>query len=287
MSSAAPSGSCATICLAAVTHAFPGPKILPTFGHAAGAVGHRGDRLRTAELEHLLDAAKPCRHEHGRVGGAVRARRRAHDAHGTPGDACRHRQHDRRGWQRGSPGRHVQSNRIERHDHAFADDTGRRLDTQRRERLRLVEARHGVDRTSQRGVLLRRSRPTARHRTRPRVTAKDSRAHLSKRCRVFTQRHVAARTNVIDDGSCALVQSLRRPAVPADATRLRGASRRAATSRGFPASRSCEHLFDRQHEYRAGARCLQAFQRFPEHGFAADRMDGDLVVGAVERDDRR
>ena len=35
MSSAAPRGSAATICLAAVTHALPGPKILSTLGTLA------------------------------------------------------------------------------------------------------------------------------------------------------------------------------------------------------------------------------------------------------------
>jgi hypothetical protein len=65
--------------------------------HALGAEGHGGYGLCTAELEVLLDAAEPRRDQHGRVGAAVRARRRAHDSHRAAGNAGRHGQHDGRG----------------------------------------------------------------------------------------------------------------------------------------------------------------------------------------------
>ena len=70
----------ATWRLASVTKALPGPNSLSQARHRCGAVSHRRDRLRAAELEHAVDAAQACRDEHRRIGAAVRARRRAqHD----------------------------------------------------------------------------------------------------------------------------------------------------------------------------------------------------------------
>ena len=48
-----------------------GAEYLADFGYAAAAIGHGGDGLGAADLEHLLDAAQLCGHQHGRVG-AVR-----------------------------------------------------------------------------------------------------------------------------------------------------------------------------------------------------------------------
>ncbi len=74
-----PAGSAATSCLAAVTQALPGPKILATFGMRRGAVGQRGDRLRAADLEHRVDAAQLRGDQHRGIGAAIGARRRAQD----------------------------------------------------------------------------------------------------------------------------------------------------------------------------------------------------------------
>ena len=238
-------------------------------------------------LNTCVDAAQPRGHEHGGVGGAVGARRRAHDAHRATGDARRHRQHHRGGRQRGGARRHVQADGIERHDHAFADDARRGLDAQRRERLQprgsactVSIARSSAACCSAVSAASAAANSAARHRERVEP-------HVVERRRVFTQRRVATRANVVDDATCALEQA-RGVALRRTAQRSRRAApRRAPTSPGFRATGSCEHLLDRQHQHRAGAGGLQAFERFPEHGFAADRMHGDLVAGAVERNHRR
>ena len=79
-----------TSSLAAVTQALPGPTILSTARTDLGAVGQRGDRLRAAHDEELVDLHQAGRTEQGRGERAVTAggssRRRTRDARrGAPG----------------------------------------------------------------------------------------------------------------------------------------------------------------------------------------------------------
>ena len=78
-------GIAATSCLAAVTQALPGPKILSTLRHGLRAVGERGDGLRAAHLEHACRCRRaPRRRARPRCSLAVAAGRRADDARGQP-----------------------------------------------------------------------------------------------------------------------------------------------------------------------------------------------------------
>ena len=61
--------------------------------HRFAAVSHRRDRLGTAELEHLADAAGARRKQHGLVAATIDARRRTHHHIATTGNLRRHAKH--------------------------------------------------------------------------------------------------------------------------------------------------------------------------------------------------
>jgi hypothetical protein len=99
-SMAAPAGSAAMICLAAVTHALPGPKILSTLRtdpvpNASAAIACAPPILYTVSTPQSSAATK-----HGCMQLAVRTWRACDGARRTRRDSRRHGQHDGGGGQR-------------------------------------------------------------------------------------------------------------------------------------------------------------------------------------------
>ncbi len=96
--------------------------------------------------------------EHGRVGAAVRLRRRAQHDLGAAGDLRRYAEHQRGRGQRGAAGRHVQADPLDRQHRAFQHQTGTALPGQRLRLGRLVVAADAIPRALDRG--LQRGRQT-------------------------------------------------------------------------------------------------------------------------------
>ncbi len=104
--------------------AVAGSEDLVDLGDGCGAIGHRRDRLRAADLEDCVDAAQLRRDQHARIGAAVAARRRAQHPLRAAGESRRHRQHDRGRRERRGAGRHVQADRAKRAPQALATHAG-------------------------------------------------------------------------------------------------------------------------------------------------------------------
>ena len=121
------------------------------------------------------------------------------------------------------------------------------------------------------------------------VTCERFESNAHRAARVYSASAASPRGADVrhDDGRRARAGWRHRAVAGAAQQRRDDVLRRASTSRGCRAAGSCEHLLDRQHQHGARARGLQAFERLPEHVFAAHGVHRHLVAGAVERDDRR
>ncbi len=129
------------------------PENFVALGYGRRAVGHGGDGLSAARLEHLIDAGLARGDQHRRIGGAVARGRRAHHPHRAAGDGGGNREHDGGGRQRGGTRRHIQPDRTDGNADALAEHPRRGLHTQRRRGLRGMELPHIVDRPFNRGDL--------------------------------------------------------------------------------------------------------------------------------------
>ena len=116
-----------------------GAENLVDFRHALGAVRHRRDGLRAAELEHALDTGDSRRVEHGRVDASRRLHGAAENSRRAARDARRHAEHERRRGERGIAGRHVEPDALDRPDHPLAAHAARRVDGERARQLRAME----------------------------------------------------------------------------------------------------------------------------------------------------
>ena len=135
-----------------------GAEDLGDLRYAGAAIGHGGDRLGAADLEHLLDAAQLRGHQHRGVGETAALRRRAKHALGAAGDAGRYRQHDDGGGQGRGARRHVQTDGGDRSDEPLATHAGLHLERQRARCAGAVKVVDVGDGGLERGHLLGRKR---------------------------------------------------------------------------------------------------------------------------------
>jgi hypothetical protein len=109
-------------------------------GTGLGAVGERRDRLSAAELEDALYAAHERRVQNGGIRTAVRLGRGAENPRRAAREPSRHAEHQGRGGQRRVPGRHVQSDALDRARETLAAHASGRIDRERSGELRLVKS---------------------------------------------------------------------------------------------------------------------------------------------------
>jgi hypothetical protein len=117
-------------------------------------------------LNTCVDAAAARGGEHGGIGAAIGARRRAQHALRAARELRRHRHHDHGGGQWRGAGGHIQTRRPGSAVQPLAAHAGHRLDRQRRGQLRGMEAADVVDRRFDGAICLAFNCCVRRNRTR-------------------------------------------------------------------------------------------------------------------------
>ena len=154
--------------------------------------------------------------------------------------------------------------------------------------LRFVEATARLQSRDRSAAMLVRCQSALRLRRTPRLSLQATvNATPSKRC-VYSSSAASPRART--SATISRTRSLQfggTASAPADATQRDAPAADSRRPMEKSAVSSCQHLLDWQHEDRAGAGALQAFERFPENVLAAHGVHRNFVAGAVQRHDRR